>query len=80
MVTKAFENIYEELDNKGEEKSLFRLAKSRKRSTRDLDQGRCIKDKEGLVFVKENDIKQRWQRYFYKPLNEVGDNDIVLAI
>lgn len=27
--------------------------------------------------MKETDIKQRWQRCFYKLLNDVGDKDIV---
>lgn len=58
---------------------MFRLAKEREGSARDLDQLRCIKDKAGQVLVGETDIKLRWQRYFSRLLNEGGDGDIELG-
>ncbi|KAG5624663.1 hypothetical protein H5410_009881 [Solanum commersonii] len=47
----TLEPLYEELENRGGEK------KARERRTRDLDQLRCIKDKDGKVLVEEKHIK-----------------------
>ncbi|KAG5591784.1 hypothetical protein H5410_042298, partial [Solanum commersonii] len=60
------------------DKKLYRLVKARERKARNLDQVKCIKDEEGKVLVDEITIKQRWQRYFHKLLNEEGGGDIVL--
>ncbi|XP_059315751.1 uncharacterized protein LOC132066460 [Lycium ferocissimum] len=68
-----------ELEDKGGDKKLFRLAKVRERKARDLDRVKCVKDEDGKVLVDEALIRRRWQSYFHKLLNEEGDRDIVLG-
>ncbi|KAM3395257.1 hypothetical protein P3S68_004262 [Capsicum galapagoense] len=77
--TAAFESLYVGLQGKGGEKKLFRLAKARERKGRDLDQVRCIKGEDGRVLVKDRHIKNRWQSYFHRLLNDEGNRAIVLG-
>ena len=58
---------------------MFRLAKARERKGRDLDQVRCIKGEDGRVLVEDGHIKNRWQSYFHRLLNDEGDRAIVLG-
>ncbi|KAH1197968.1 Craniofacial development protein 2 [Glycine max] len=66
----AFDGLYQALGTRDGERSIYRLAKSRERKTRDLDQVKCVKDEEGKVLVHEKDIKERWKAYFHNLFND----------
>ena len=68
----AYERLYQKLNDKGGENEVFKLARARERSTRDLGSVRCVKDEEGRVLVEDDRVRGRWQGYFCKLLNGEG--------
>ena len=58
------------LGQKDEERNIYKLGKIREMKTRDLKCVKCIKDEDQWVLVKEEEIKERWKRYFDKFLME----------
>jgi hypothetical protein len=63
------------------EKDIYRMAKSRERKTRDIIQVKCIKDATERLLTKDEDIKNRWRKYFDKLFNEdSGSSSIELDI
>jgi len=58
--TVAFERLYIELGDIGGDKKMYRLAKARESKAQDLDQPRCIKDKDDKVLAEETLVKERW--------------------
>ena len=70
--SRAFDRLYHRLGTKEVEKEVFKLARAGERKTRDLGVARCIKDEEGKVLTENDEIRERWQRFFAKLLNGEG--------
>jgi len=69
----AYKRLYQKLETKEEEKDVFKLARARKKKTRDLGCVRCIKGEDGKVLVEEAEIRERRQSYFSRLFN--GENE-----
>ena len=52
------------------EKRIYKVAKIRERKTKDFNQVKCIKSEDSKVLVRDEEIKERWNNYFEKLLNE----------
>ncbi len=73
----AFEKLYEKIETKEGEKDIYRLARRTARKYQDLNQIRCIKDKEEKVLVKDEDIKEIWSNYFNDLFNNSQNGNSV---
>ena len=62
----AFERLYEKLETKEGEKAIFKLARARKKKTRDLGSVRCVKSEDGEVLTEDTKIRERWRSYILK--------------
>ena len=49
----------------------------REKSGRDLNQIRCIKDNEGNILVKDDDIRERWRNYFNDLFNDDHSGNMI---
>ena len=70
---RAYDQLYQELDTKEGQGKIFKLARMRNKSTKDITHIRQIKDKDGNVLRKERDIVGRWKEYFEALLNEENE-------
>ena len=60
--------MYQDLEEKGPKK-IYKLAKTRQRRSRDIEQLIFVKDCEGKIVAEESKIKDRWKEYFASLLN-----------
>ena len=67
---KAYEELYKKLETKEGKNELIKIAKQRKKQSKDVQQVRIIKSKTGEMPMKEEKVKQRWKEYFDNLLNQ----------
>jgi hypothetical protein len=65
-----YDRLYQRLGTNEGEKHIYRMAKSRERKARNIIQVKCIKDTTKRLLTKDEDIKNRWRKYFNKLFNE----------
>lgn len=55
----AYERLYQRLDSKADEKEVFKLARARKRRTRDLGSVMYIRDEGIKVLIEDSNVQER---------------------
>ena len=68
--------LYENLETPEGQRNIHKIAKARNGATRDLTHIKQIKDANGTVLTRVNDIKSRWREYFENLLNEENPRSV----
>ena len=58
---KAYDDLYQRLGTK-EGEDIYMMARIRERKTRDINQIKCIKDVTDRLLVKDEEIREGWDR------------------
>ena len=72
---RAYDDFYARLETKEGEKELYRLARQRDRTGKDVQHVRVIKDEIGNAMVNSEAVLKRWKEYFEKPMNKENNRD-----
>ena len=67
--------MYPRLETKEGEKELYRLARQRDRTGKDVQHVKVIKDENGNVMVNSEAVLKRWKEYFEKLMNEENNRE-----
>ena len=51
---------------------MFKIAKQMREERKDIVGGKYIKDEDENILVREQDIRERWRKYFEELLNEAN--------
>ena len=73
--SKAYDELYEGLDTKEGEKTLYRLARQRHQAGKDVQQVRMMKDKDGNVMTDEESVLRMWKEYNMGLMNEENERE-----
>ena len=71
----AYDELYEELDSKEGERTLYRLARQRHQSGKDVQQVRMMKDEDGKVMTDEESVLRIWKEYYKGLMNEENERE-----
>ena len=69
----AYEDLYQHLSMKEDERDIYKIANISERKTRDVNQVKCTKDGADQLLVKDEEIKRGWREYFDNLFN--GENE-----
>ena len=72
----SLQETYEELETREGQKKIFKIAKARNKSTKDITHIKQIKNEEGDVMCSTGDIQSRWKQYFEQLLNEENQRTV----
>ncbi|XP_064097619.1 ribonuclease Y-like [Macrobrachium nipponense] len=70
---RAYDQLYKELDTKERQGKIFKLARMRNKSTKDITHIGQIKDKDENVLRNERHMQRIWEEYFEALLNEENE-------
>ena len=73
--SKAYDELYEGLDTREGEKTLYRLARQRHQAGKDVQQVRMMKDKDGNVMTDEESVLRIWKEYYMGLMNEENERE-----
>ena len=73
--SKAYDELYEGLDTKEGEKTLYRLSRQRHQAGKDVQQVRMMKDKDGNVMTDEESVLRMWKEYYMGLMNEENERE-----
>ena len=73
--SKAYDELYEGLDNKEGENTLYRLARQRHQAGKDVQQVRMMKGKYGYVMTDEEIVLIIWKEYYMGLMNEENERE-----
>ena len=68
----VYDRWYADLETKGGEKGIFKVARERAQQRKDDGRVKSVKADSGEVLIEEMQVRERWRQYFNKLLNE-GD-------
>ncbi|XP_037779316.1 uncharacterized protein LOC119575847 [Penaeus monodon] len=70
--SRAYDELYEDLDSKEGQGKVFQLAKTRNKSTKDIVHIKQMNENGNIIRTEQGNIK-RWEQYFSKSLNEENE-------
>ena len=73
--SKAYDELYEELDTNEGEKTLYRLARQRHQAGKDVQHVRMMKDRDGNVMTDEESVLRIWKEYYMGLMNEENERE-----
>ena len=71
----AYDELYQELDSKEGERTLYRLARQRHQAGKTVQQVRMTNDKYGKVMTDEESVLRIWKEYYKGLMNEENERE-----